>query len=196
MDYETTYSPDGSTTRAKAPGFSLGQYAMPKVQSADLSGLGRALSQRAGQQNRAAQTQEEMARLQLQALRRDVNGFNRPSMQEQDARTMALRDAELQRQAMQNPAPMRMVTGPGVIPGYVQDVNAMNAYQRRAYLPNSSGVGDPGSPTERVAMTPFEASAQGRALPLALEQDRANELADGLLPRRPVRQSLFNRGGR
>src|SRR5690349_9715145 len=38
------------------------------------------------------------------------------------------------------PAPLRMVTGPGVIPGYVQDVNAMNAYQRQAYLPQNAGA--------------------------------------------------------
>lgn len=58
----------------------------------------------------------------------------------------AKRDALLQMQARQNPAPMRMVTGPGIIPGYVQDTNAMNAYQRQAYLPQGSSASySPGS---------------------------------------------------
>jgi hypothetical protein len=47
-------------------------------------------------------------------------------------------DQLLQMQARQNPAPMRMVTGAGIIPGYVPDTNAMNAYQRQAYLPQGS----------------------------------------------------------
>lgn len=50
------------------------------------------------------------------------------------------RDQILQMQARQNPAPMRMVTGPGIIPGYVMDTNAMNAYQRAAYLPNNAAA--------------------------------------------------------
>ena len=52
----------------------------------------------------------------------------------------ALRDRDeiMQMQARQNPAPMRMVTGAGITPGYVMDTNAMNAYQRQAYLPQNS----------------------------------------------------------
>lgn len=59
-------------------------------------------------------------------------------LQDENFKRAQQRDALLQMQARQNPAPMRMVTGPGIIPGYVQDTNAMNAYQRQAYLPKES----------------------------------------------------------
>lgn len=45
-----------------------------------------------------------------------------------------------QLQAMMAPPPMRMVSGPGIIPGYMPDVNAMNYYQRQAYLPKESSM--------------------------------------------------------
>lgn len=59
------------------------------------------------------------------------------------------RDELLQMQARQQPAPMRMVTGAGITPGYVMDTNAMNAYQRQAYLPQGSSR----------AFTPMEGAA-------------------------------------
>lgn len=68
-----------------------------------------------------------------------------PVMQQEPAAKSDLerakeRDELLQIQARQQPPPMRMVTGPGITPGYVMDVNAMNAYQRAAYLPSNSTV--------------------------------------------------------
>jgi hypothetical protein len=44
----------------------------------------------------------------------------------------------LKMQAAEQPPPMQYVTGAGVVPGWMQDPNAMNAYQRQAYLPQSS----------------------------------------------------------
>jgi hypothetical protein len=41
------------------------------------------------------------------------------------------------------PAPQRMVSGPGVTPGYVSNPNAMDASQRQAFLPSSSSFYDP-----------------------------------------------------
>jgi hypothetical protein len=73
------------------------------------------------------------------------------------------------------PAPQRMVSGPGVTPGYVSNPNAMDASQRQAYLPSSSSFYDPEA--EGRAKAKYEAeqrsgqqtSSQGRA---AAEQGR------------------------
>ena len=45
-------------------------------------------------------------------------------------------------QAMERPAPTRLVTGPNVTPGYVMDPNAMSAIQRKLFLPDSATGGD------------------------------------------------------
>lgn len=62
----------------------------------------------------------------------------RLSPNEQALRNAQIRAEILRLKAMENPAPMRMVTGAGITPGYMMDVNAMNAYQRQAYLPTGS----------------------------------------------------------
>lgn len=48
-----------------------------------------------------------------------------------------------QYQAATGAPPMRMVTGPGVIPGYMPDVNRYTGIQRQAYLP-AQAEGAPG----------------------------------------------------
>lgn len=49
------------------------------------------------------------------------------------------RTAEMKRlQAEMGPMPTKMLFGPGIVPGRVADINAMNAYQRQLFLPQSS----------------------------------------------------------
>lgn len=47
-----------------------------------------------------------------------------------------------QLRAVSGPPPMRVVSGPGIVPGYMPDVNAMSGAQRQMFLPNNS-QGDP-----------------------------------------------------
>lgn len=46
----------------------------------------------------------------------------------------------LQMQAMEQPQPLRMVSGPGIVPGYMPDTLAMNGMQRQVYLPKGSDM--------------------------------------------------------
>jgi hypothetical protein len=78
----------------------------------------------------------ETARLQLEALRNRVAA------------------EKAQQDAMANPAPMRVVSGFNMTPGYMQDPNAMNAYQRQAYLPQGAGMAGPLIPQSRAAVSP------------------------------------------
>lgn len=60
--------------------------------------------------------------------------------------------AEAEAAAAQLPAPLRMVSGPGVVPGYTMDTLAMSGAQRQAYLPGGNsqigGFGQAPSPSE------------------------------------------------
>lgn len=64
------------------------------------------------------------------------------SLPDQNFRQMQQRDALLQMQARQQGAPMKGLSGPGVIGSAggmdTMDTGAMNAYQREAYLPKES----------------------------------------------------------
>lgn len=62
----------------------------------------------------------------------------RPGTVQQQMQQLALRDAGNQIQAKERAAPLRMVQGPGIVPGYTTDVDAMNGYQRENYLPQGS----------------------------------------------------------
>lgn len=66
------------------------------------------------------------------------NRGEQESLPDRNFRSQVQRDQILQMQARQNPAPTRLVSGPQIIPGTVMDPNAMNAYQRQAYLPNAA----------------------------------------------------------
>jgi hypothetical protein len=74
-------------------------------------------------------------------------------LQDENFKRAKQRDALLQMQARQNPAPTRLVSGPQIIPGTVMDPNAMNAYQREAYLPSGSSF-QPTGITAASALTP------------------------------------------
>lgn len=65
-------------------------------------------------------------------------------LQAEAAREEALNRA-LAAKAARAPAPMKMVQGAQIMPGYVMDPNAMSAIQRQMFLPGSSGFADPGS---------------------------------------------------
>lgn len=61
-----------------------------------------------------------------------------PGTVQQQMQQLALRDAQNQIQSKERAAPVRMIQGPGIVPGYTTDVDAMNGYQRQDYLPNGS----------------------------------------------------------
>jgi hypothetical protein len=50
------------------------------------------------------------------------------------------------------PPPMRLINGPGIISGMGMDVNAMNAAQRRSFLPDKSGEVEDSGGMQRRAM--------------------------------------------
>jgi hypothetical protein len=62
---------------------------------------------------------------------------------EQQVAGLPGREAILRAQAAESGPPLRMVSGPGIIPGYMPDTTRMNAYQRDLYLPQSSSMMDP-----------------------------------------------------
>lgn len=101
----------------------------------------------------------------------------RASGPEQLLQHLRQRDEIMQQQARQNPAPMRMMTGPGITPGYVMDTNAMNAYQRQAYLPKESAQAF-GPEDDRRARTQFSNDAIFGAK-LATDRARTNRAAGG-----------------
>lgn len=98
------------------------------------------------------------------------------------------RDEIMQMQAAQQPAPMRMVTGPGVTPGYVMDPNAMNAYQRELYLPkNSTREFTP----DEVARSGVDSKAYEAWLAL-MNAQRASTQTTNLPPERNAQQQRNN----
>lgn len=56
----------------------------------------------------------------------------------EEAERMEARVRVAQAQALLSPPPMRMVSGPGITPGYMPDVNAMSGIQRKIFLPQGS----------------------------------------------------------
>ena len=92
-----------------------------------------------------------------------------PAMQERPfdmegdrLRHAQINDQLLQMQARQQQAPMRVVGGAGIVPGYMQDVNAMNAYQRQAYLPEKSETVSAGPETPTGSIASVDGSAAAR----------------------------------
>lgn len=132
----TTYQPGSvSTTTEGAPVGGNNNPALGNILGALLANKLAAARQPAPMMDAAPMRAMAMDRLEEGRPGRD-SGYD---LQDENFKRAQQRDALLQMQARQNPAPMRMVTGPGIIPGYVQDTNAMNAYQRQAYLPQAAG---------------------------------------------------------
>lgn len=137
-NYATQYAvPGGSRTVAEAPQLPTTSYPTEQLQAAIRERLARqAAAQRAAQQQATA-VRYATPVAQAGAVEGRDEGFD---LQDHNFRRAQQRDAILQMQARQNPAPLRMVTGPGITPGYVHDTNAFNAYQRQAYLPQNAGM--------------------------------------------------------
>lgn len=77
-------------------------------------------------------------------------GFDPVDFERQRAQLAQLR-------AVSGQAPMRMVQGAGITPGYMPDTNAMNGAQRAAFLPNNSQMtGGPGQDTDPNAFRRFQ----------------------------------------
>ncbi len=95
--------------------------------------------------------------------------------------------------ALSGQQPLRMVSGPGITPGYMPDVNAMSGAQRKVFLPdqssmNASGAADDSSRAARnqggfqnfmdetaqrnAIAYPGEVTTSGRGEPGFLEQQR------------------------
>jgi hypothetical protein len=68
-------------------------------------------------------------------------GSTRPA--DQAMETMARRVAMAQAQAQTERAPMKLVTGASVIPGWMMDPNAMTGAQRARFLPGGAGIAPP-----------------------------------------------------
>ncbi len=71
----------------------------------------------------------------------DMSLFTGPTQMEKlqmEQMQMKTQDMRAALAARMNGQPMRMVGGAGIMPGYMPDVNAMNSYQREAYLPKES----------------------------------------------------------
>jgi hypothetical protein len=85
---------------------------------------------------------------------------------------MQLQNADMaaRNKAMAGPMPTKMLFGFNVMPGRTADPNAMNAYQREAFLPSQS-MSSGGGPSS-AGLTPASASAQAAAVnpPAAMSQ--------------------------
>lgn len=177
----TRYFPGGAATEVSAtpvpiPGLSAPSFVPPSVGGVpgmpDLSGV---LAQRAAMEAARERRAQQLHRLQLAAMRQDM-GARRDAMPSQLDRQMASRDAQsesrfrgnvqdLQLQAMaadeqaqSAPPPLRRIgEGPNQVSGWGLDTNAMNARQRRVFLPDRAGaVNDPSTSTMTGLSSPVD----------------------------------------
>lgn len=65
-------------------------------------------------------------------------------------------------QAKMNPAPQRLISGPGIVPGMGMDVNRMNSFQRDAYLPKESGATNEGMTADEAQRVAFASRGMQR----------------------------------
>jgi len=177
MGAETSYYPGGSQTRA-----STGPVAGIDPASMDL--LNRVLQKRlqgalaepspgaAGRSRSPLGASEGYSAPapRRQATEGYIGRDPRPSKHEMDDEFAERAARRAQLNAAASPPPMRMVTGPGIIPGYTMDVNAMNAYQRQLYLPKDAGVAREGLTPDQYSELE-ERRAQARATEGGREQD-------------------------
>lgn len=161
MSSMTRYFPGGVETQvnggggAALPPITPGQFGMPSMPGMpDLSAI-FAQRQRieAEREARAARMQALQMRALTQGMDRDAelakfddsDRFRNALVGERDARMrgnvqdLQLRAMQQEQTAAENGPPLRMVgQGPNQIPGYGPDTNAMNAIQRRMFLPGSA----------------------------------------------------------
>lgn len=168
MSSLTRYFPGGAATEVTERNIGLPGLAMPSVGPSasgvsgfpDFSGILRERQRiEAEREARAA----AMQRLQMRAMqagmardgrderRMEGERFNAGLANQSDQRFRGnVQDLQLQAMQAENaaasaPPPMRLVSGAGYSPGYVQDTNAMNSYQRRMFLPNDSRMNASGA---------------------------------------------------
>ena len=89
-------------------------------------------------------------------------------MEQEQLKQMKLQTQEAQAQyaARTDPQPMKMVQGPGIVPGWMPDSHAMDYYQRQAVLPNQAGIQGGGSPSPAGlsgGLNPGQAAVQATA---------------------------------
>ena len=136
-NYATQYAtPGGLGTVAETPQLPTISYPTDQLQIVLRERLARQLAAQRAAQQQATAVRYASPVGQAAAVEGKDSGFD---LQDENFRHLQQRDQILQMQARQNPQPMRMVTGAGIIPGYVPDTNAFNSYQRQAYLPNNAG---------------------------------------------------------
>ena len=83
-------------------------------------------------------------------------GGPRTNPDEELLKQMQVRQAMIELQQQNQPPPMRMVSGAQIRPGYAMDPNAMSAYQRKLFLPQSSGVAPDYARREQFEENAFE----------------------------------------
>lgn len=137
-ELSTTYGPDSTTTRASGSVIpQVDPMQNPMVQFAYKMARAR-LAQR--------QQQAQMAAPQRAAAPEPVQHERPlPSATGSLADEMEARNRIIAADEASRPAPMRFLnSGPGITGGYVPDPSAMDANQRRIFLPQSSAMGATG----------------------------------------------------
>jgi hypothetical protein len=165
----TRYFPGGAETQVNAQPVGVPGLSMPSIGGGvpggvpglpDFSGiLARRAAIEAEREARAA----KLHQMQLQAMQRSMRNedadrrvadnerFTHGLERSRDARFRGnVQDLQLEamradEQALSQGPPLRMISGPGITPGYGMDTNAMNGRQRRAFLPNGSSMNASGA---------------------------------------------------
>lgn len=135
-ELSTTYGPDSTTTRASGSVIpQVDPMQNPMVQFAYKVALARLARQQ--------QQQAQMAAPQRAAAPEPVQHERPlPSATGSLADEMEARNRIIAADEASRPAPMRFLnSGPGITGGYVPDPSAMDANQRRIFLPQSSTMG-------------------------------------------------------
>lgn len=151
IDISTIYGTNGATTATTLnPALNAAnQILMPQLPPDNTASFEEAMRRRAELEASREREAQRMRDLQFKAMQEQQNreqfAYNQRGNQGGEGNNRrSLLDAEreiaaaAQAQAMSRPAPMRMVHGAGITPGYTMDVNRMTGAQRQAFLPNSS----------------------------------------------------------
>ena len=151
---DTTYGNSGVTTRTSGA---------PQIQLPDNSEMMR-LAYEIARQRMAQQQQAASPRMAPMTAQRQAPTYapsnpnvwgSGPTGIDAELEGMQKRQAIMDLEQAGRPAPQRMMHGAGINPGYVTNPNAMDASQRRDFLPQSS---------QMTAAPGFSSGAEGRAI--------------------------------
>lgn len=171
----TTYSGGGSQIRTTG-GTSLFGGGGPGRRGGGW--LEDAARRRVNQQLRGGAIENQTRQFQLSEAQRASRQARAPRMETWDSQTgmdqaqrrhqMAMMQDEraqsaAQTRAMTGPAPMKMLFGPGIIPGRTLDPGAMSGAQRQMFLPGGSQMSQMDTPMEQGRRTYETARGQQRA---------------------------------